>query len=230
MAKRLSNDAGLLDIAGRHRDRTEGDSILFVAATVLDIREHVSDLYKEISEQTLYKHDEEFVPVAIGFKDPDKVSDLQEKIGNLQSVGAALETVIEHLEARFKEAKLQPMSAGGLDNLIDEVAEKPNEIARAISRRAIEILQANPTASLLSAWADETLQLLEVSKGQAMEKSKAELAGLIALKDSLQAEITLGKRIASGYKYPGRVLNQDQVDIALSAMPVEPAASVPAGV
>lgn len=229
MSKRSINPkSGLLEIAGRNRDRTEGDSILFVAATVLDVREHVADLYKEISEQTLYKHDEEFVPVAIGFKDPDKVADLQEKIEGLKSVAASLETIVEHLEARFKEAGVPVMSAGGLDNLIDETSEKPNEIARAISRRAIEILQANPTASLLSAWADETLQLLEVSKGQAMEKSKAELAGLIALKDSLQGEITLGRRIASAYKFPGRVLNQSQVDIALSAMPIEPA--VPAGV
>jgi len=52
----------------------------------------------------------------------------------------------------------------------------------ATRRRAVEILQRNPTVSLLSAWADETLQLLEVSKAEAMQKSKEELKGLIKKK------------------------------------------------
>lgn len=214
----------------RQRTQTEGDSILFIAATVLDVREHVEDLYKSIAEQTLYKHDEEFVPVAIGFKNEELVADLQEKITNLQSVGAALETVVKGLEARFKEAGVPVMSAGGLDNLINEVAERPNEIGRAISRRAVELIQSNPTASLLTAWSDESLQLLEISKAQAIQKSEVELKGLIALKDSMQPEIALGGRIARGYRYPGRVISQDQADTTFAAMPVEPAASVPAGV
>jgi hypothetical protein len=222
-SKRLSEKSGLLDIAGRNRGRTEGDEIISIAATVLDIREHVADLYKEIAEQTLFKHDEEFVPVPIGFKNEELVAELQEKIGSLQSVAAALETVIGHIEERFKEAKVPIMGGVGLDNLIDEVQGRPDEIARAISRRAIELIQSNPTASLLSAWSDEALQLLEVSKVEAVRKSEGELKGLIALKDSLQGEIALGRRIASGYKYPGRVLNQDQVDKAFAAMP-EPAA------
>lgn len=218
-SKRLPEKLGLLEIAGRHRSQTEGDSILFIASTVLDLREHISDLYREISEQTLYKHDEEFVPVAIGFKNEELVAELQEKIGSLQSITAALETVIGPLEERFKEAGVPIMGSGSLDNLINETRERPNEIARAISRRAVELLRKNPTASLVSAWGDEAIQLLEVSKAEAIQKSEGELKGLIALKDALQGEIALGRRVAMGYKYPGRVVNQDQVDAAFAAMP-----------
>jgi hypothetical protein len=219
-SKRLSEKSGLLDIAGRNRGRTEGDEILSIASTLLEIREHVEELYKEIAGLTLFKHDEEFVPVAIGFRNPEKVEELQERITSLQSVAMSLETVVAGLEERFRAAGRGPMGAGDLDNLINEIAERPNEIARAISRRASALLQANPTASLASVWADETLQVLEVSKTEAIIKSKEELKGLVALKDSLQPEIALGRKISTGYKYPGRVLSKDQAEGAFAAMPI----------
>ncbi len=68
-------------------------------------------------------------------------------------------------------------------DLINVTPENPNEIARAITRRAVAILQSNPTTSLLSAWSDETIQLLEVSKAEAFEKGKAVLVDGIIDKD-----------------------------------------------
>jgi len=218
--KRLSVNSGLLEIAGRNRGRTEGDEILSIVGTLLDVREHVEELYKEIAGLTLFKHDEEFVPVAIGFRNPEKVEELQERITSLQSVALSLETVVAGLEERFRAAGRRPMGAGELDNLINEIAERPNEIARSISRRAVALLQANPSASLVSVWADENLQLLEVSKAEAIQKSKEELKDLVELKDSLQGEIALGRKISMGYKYPGRLLSKDQSEKAFAAMPV----------
>jgi hypothetical protein len=126
----------LLEVAGRNRGSTDGDGILSIAATLLDVHEHVEDIYKEIAEQTLFKHEEEFVQVATGFRDPDKVAELQEKNASLQSIAASLETVIKNIEEKDWPAKLEPLGSGVLENLINTTLELPNEIARAISRRA----------------------------------------------------------------------------------------------
>jgi hypothetical protein len=205
---------GLLSIAERRRGATAGDGILSMAGCLLDLREHIADLYKTISENTIFKANDEFVPVPIGFKNEDLVEELQEKIESLKVITASLETIIDGLEAKYKEAGVRPMGLVDLDNLINEVRGRPDEIARAISRRATEILQRNPTASLMSAWADETIQLLENSKAEAFAKSQKEMAGLIALKDSMAPDIALGGRIVEGYKHPNRILTPAMLDAA----------------
>jgi hypothetical protein len=56
----------------------------------------------------------------------------------------------------------------------------------------VAILQSNPAACLLSAWSDETIQLLEVPKAEAFEKGKAVLVeGIIEKDKSSRFNITI---------------------------------------
>ena len=138
---------------------------------------------KEIAKQTLFQHDDQFIPIATGFGNPEKVAEIQEKISSHQNVAVSLDTIVERIEEKYRTAGIVAMGFEVLSNLINVTQEKPNEIARAITRRAVAILQSNPTASLLSAWSDETIQLLEVSKAEAFEKGKAVLVDGIIDKD-----------------------------------------------
>ncbi|HUS76839.1 MAG TPA: hypothetical protein VMY43_12655 [Methanothrix sp.] len=125
MTKRFKVDSNLIEIAMRSRGSCGNDGILKIPSCLIDVREHIDELYKEIAEQTIFEHDDEFVPRATGLGNPDQVAELQEKIASLKTIAASLESIFASIERKFKSAKVEIMSLDRLDNFFSEVQARP---------------------------------------------------------------------------------------------------------
>ena len=139
----------LMEVARRRRGYSDAstDLILGIAVTALDVLDEIAYLYQDIAADIVFKMDDEFTPKAVGFTHPQLVEEHQHKIAALKETMQALNGLIAHIEAVFKEHGIKPQGMGDLTDIVI--------LKRMVMKRCVFGVDINPMAvelAKLSLW------------------------------------------------------------------------------
>jgi hypothetical protein len=196
-----------MELAAKHREAKRGnDPVMDLAVTILDIADEIEELYKRIQENTLFEADDEFVPVAVGFKNPEKVLRWQEEIAELQAYKEELEGYLTGIEIVFNEHAKRPVGLAALQEEQTAIINKPYELSLRITRRVKAMIAAEPTISMALVYSDPDVQALEIQKYEAGQAAKTEAESIRKLIDKIEAITSQTKGSITLYWHPGRAI------------------------
>jgi len=202
MAKRLL----LEKVRGYKEGSGKSDPILRIPIAFLMLDESISERYEEIRSLTDFEVSDEGEPKACGFKEPERVEGLQEEIIGLKEKRKQIEAQLTALEAVFESYGVGICSMSELDNVLNEKADLPRQLAIKINREVRRLLDGNPAVLLGELWSSPSVMELESERSKALGTIDSEINALKTLKEEINAISRGCEDLVKSILHPRRVV------------------------
>jgi len=202
MAKRLL----LEKVRGYKEGSGKQDAILRIPIAFLILEESISEKYDEVKDLTDFEVSDEGEPKACGFKEPERVEAIQEEITELKEKRKQIEAQLTALEEIFQSYGAMVCSMSELDNLLNEKADLPRQLAIKINREVRHLLDSNPAMLLAEIWSAPTVMELESTRSKALGTIDSEVNALKTLKEEVNAISRGCEDLVKSILHPRRVV------------------------